>query len=156
MERNLEELKQDTKSLKEIEREEIDKLDLSDELKKELLEVVDKLESNIGEMNEEELSELAEYMALNHKLNEKREELTKEMLDKVGIDTSDVSKVPQLLLEKEYEMIRLVDDSLEDKVVYKYSINKMSNNESIIYFYEIEESEGDYTTVKFTEIMEEN
>ena len=78
------------------------------------------------------------------------------MLYKVGIDTSDVSKVPQLLLAKEYEMIRLVDDSLEDKVVYKYSINKMSNNESIIYFYEIEESEGDYTTVKFTEIMEEN
>ena len=67
MERNLEELKQDTKSLKEIEKEEIDKLDLSDELKKELLEVVDKLESNIGEMNEEELSELAEYMALNHR-----------------------------------------------------------------------------------------
>ena len=107
-------------------------------------------------MNEEELSELAEYIEQNHRLNEKREELTKEMLDKVGIDTSDVSKVPQLLLEKGYEMIRLVDDSLEDKVVYKYSINKMSNNESIIYFYEIEESEGDYTTVKFTEIMEEN
>ena len=107
-------------------------------------------------MNEEELSELAEYIEQNHRLNEKREELTKEMLDKVGIDTSDVSKVPQLLLEKEYEMIRLVDDSLEDKIVYKYSINKMSNNESIIYFYEIEESEGDYTTVKFTEIMEEN
>lgn len=156
MERNLEELKQDTKSLKEIEREEIDKLDLSDELKQELLDVVDKLENNIGDMNEEELSELAEYIEQNHRLNEKREELTKEMLDKVGIDTSDVSNVPQLLLEKGYEMIRLVDDSLEDKVVCKYSINKMSNNESIIYFYEIEESEGDYTTVKFTEIMEEN
>lgn len=155
MERNLEQLKQDTKSLKEIEKEEIDKLDLSDELKKELLEVVDKLESNIGEMNEEELSELAEYMALNHKLNEKREELTKEMLDRVGIDISDVSKVPQLLLEKEYEMIRLIDDSLENRTVYRYSINKINNNEPIIYFYEIEESEGDYTTVKFSEIREE-
>ena len=94
MERNLEELKQDTKSLKEIEREEIDKLDLSDELKQELLDVVDKLENNIGDMNEEELSELAEYIEQNHRLNEKREELSKEMLDRVGIDTSDVSKVP--------------------------------------------------------------
>lgn len=156
MERNLEQLKQDTKSLKEIEREEIDKLDLSDELKQELLDVVDKLENNIGDMNEEELSELAEYMALNHKLNEKREELTKEMLGRVGIDISDVSKVPQLLLEKEYEMIRLIDDSLENRTVYRYSINKINNNEPIIYFYEIEESEGDYTNVKFSEIMEEN
>ena len=52
MERNLEQLKQDTRSLKEIEREEIDKLDLSDELKQELLDVVDKLENNIGDMNE--------------------------------------------------------------------------------------------------------
>lgn len=156
MERNLEQLKQDTKSLKEIEREEIDKLDLSDELKQELLDVVDKLENNIGDMNEEELSELAEYIEQNHRLNEKREELTKKMLDKVGIDTSDVSKVPQLLLEKEYEMIRLIDDSLENRTVYRYSINKINNNEPIIYFYEIEESEGDYTTVKFTEIMEEN
>lgn len=155
MERNLEQLKQDTKSLKEIEREEIDKLDLSDELKQELLDVVDKLENNIGDMNEEELSELAEYIEQNHRLNEKREELTKEMLDKVGIDTIDVSKIPQLLLEKEYEMIRLIDDSLENRTVYRYSINKINNNEPIIYFYEIEESEGDYTNVKFSEIMEE-
>ena len=99
MERNLEELKQDTKSLKEIEREEIDKLDLSDELKQELLDVVDKLENNIGDMNEEELSELAEYIEQNHRLNEKREELTKEMLDKVGIDTSDADATNNDLVE---------------------------------------------------------
>lgn len=155
MERNIEQLKKDTMSLKEIERDEINNLDLSDDLKNELLEIVDKMESNIGNMNDDELSELAEYMEQRHKINKMREDLTKEMLKKIGIDTDDVSKVSELLLEKEYEMVKLIDDSNKDKIIYRYSINNKSNNEVILYFYEIEEINDDYTNIKFSYIVEE-
>lgn len=155
MERNIEQLKKDTMTLKEIERDEINNLDLSDDLKNELLEIVDKMENNIGNMNDDELSELAEYMEQRHKINKMREDLTKEMLEKIGIDTGDVSKVSEQLLEKGYDMVKLIDDSNEDKVIYRYSINNKSNNEVILYFYEIEEINDDYTNIKFSYIMEE-
>lgn len=155
MERNIEQLKKDTMTLKEIERDEINNLDLSDDLKNELLEIVDKMENNIGDMNDDELSELAEYMEQRHKINKMREDLTKEMLEKIGIDTGDVSKVSEQLLEKGYDMVKLIDDSNEDKVIYRYSINNKSNNEVILYFYEIEEINDDYTNIKFSYIMEE-
>lgn len=155
MERNTEQLKKDTMSLKEIERDEINNLDLSDDLKNELLEIVDKMESNIGNMNDDELSELAEYMEQRHKINKMREDLTKEMLEKIGIDTDDVSKASEQLLEKGYDMVKLIDDSNEDKVIYRYSINNKSNNEVILYFYEIEEINDDYTNIKFSYIVEE-
>lgn len=155
MERNIEQLKKDTMTLKEIERDEINNLDLSDDLKNELLEIVDKMENNIGDMNDDELSELAEYMEQRHKINKMREDLTKEMLEKIGIDVDDVSKVSEQLLEKGYEMVKLIDDSNEDKVIYRYSINNKSNNEVILYFYEIEEINDDYTNIKFSYIVEE-
>lgn len=155
MERNIEQLKKDTMTLKEIERDEINNLDLSDDLKNELLEIVDKMENNIGDMNDDELSELAEYMEQRHKINKMREDLTKEMLEKIGIDADDVSKVSEQLLEKGYDMVKLIDDSNEDKVIYRYSINNKSNNEVILYFYEIEEINDDYTNIKFSYIMEE-
>lgn len=155
MERNIEQLKKDTMTLKEIERDEINNLDLSDDLKNELLEIVDKMENNIGDMNDDELSELAEYMEQRHKINKMREDLTKEMLEKIGIDADDVSKVSEQLLEKGYDMVKLIDDSNEDKVIYRYSINNKSNNEVILYFYEIEEINDDYTNIKFSYIVEE-
>lgn len=155
MERNIEQLKKDTMTLKEIERDEINNLDLSDDLKNELLEIVDKMENNIGDMNDDELSELAEYMEQRHKINKMREDLTKEMLEKIGIDADDVSKVSEQLLEKGYEMVKLIDDSNEDKVIYRYSINNKSNNEVILYFYEIEEINDDYTNIKFSYIVGE-
>lgn len=154
MERTLEQLNEDVKTLIEMEREEIDKLDLSDEVKEELLRVVEALETNLGDLNEEELAEIAEYVERNHKINEKREELTIKMIKTIGINSYDNPEEGiKELSEKGYELVRLMDESVENKVLYKYCLVKKDEDETVACFYELEETEGEYVKTKFSDVM---
>lgn len=152
-ERTIEQLNEENKSFREKELEMINELDVPEDLKETLIKILDEIEDEMGELNEEEKTQLTKYIRQKHKVNTKREELVKEMLQKCGIENTDnIEEGVKEIEKKGFSLVKYVDDALEDKKLYKYSVEDKDKN-TLAYFYQIVVSNEDVENIKFSKVI---
>lgn len=151
--RTLKQLNEENKSLREIELEEINNLDVPQELKDTLIKILDDIEDEMGSLDEKEKEEITKYIKAKHEVREKKEKLIIEMLQKCGIkNLNNVDEGVKEIQEKGYSLINYVDDSLESKVLNKYSVEDKEGN-TLAYFYEITEETDSVEAIKFSKVI---